>query len=181
MRSATTESCNCGNIEVTGTVAKRIARESTHGTSGVSLRVGPQAITIASVPDVTISAVGAHEMNITCHSCGAKLNVRSGESGAVCKLSSARFDDGCRSLPADIFFDQYEAAPVPKAFAALFKDQTLVEPVSFSADDFGLDTGDSEDDSDFDIMFSGQNDPLVGSYNELCLFTRPGDHLRLVE
>ena len=176
MRSSTADSCSCGNIEVTGTVVKRISRASAHGSSGASLRIGPQAIAIKSLPDVDISTVGSRSLTVTCRDCGARLSVVNGTSGAVCEMRGGYFD-GCRSLPTGAFLSDTHTV-IPSVMRGLFKN---LDVSSLSADDAGLSgVCDVSEDADYDIMFSGEGDPLVGSYSDLGLFTEDKDYLVFV-
>lgn len=182
--------CTCGNMSVTGSVAHKQSafQGKFHNTDTVPVhQIHRGAIDLSDVAQIEVRPLGTHQINITCQSCGCRLIIYASKKGAFCQLKQPVLTAVYGSCPSDSFMvSAASGCHIPKSMQRLFQgDQIqglITQNASNLTDDYNLvlphkTMGGEQEGEDYDVMFGNTDEPIVGSYSEVGLFTKESDYL----
>lgn len=158
------------------------------------LQVHKNSIHISNTTQLRVHMIGPHEVEMTCLECGSLLHVYASKKGAFCQLTETKPVIICGSYPSATLLGCFGFSSLPKSMRPLFKkedENSIYE--DFNSDDYydnintlsgdgdvdesfshnsfnSFNQFDGEENEDYDLMFSSQIEPIVGSYMELGLF-----------
>lgn len=177
--------CRCHNLTVsgepTGNIMGMYRKGHFHGldcADSPAYKISKDSIAIANHAMATVEMIGSNQCEVTCLECGDKLHIDFN------KVSYCKFIDPysmSTSVPVRRHSNPLEVKSIPSQFTQYFKSRDNFDPINLSHPIEYTDTtiflDDSEEDSDFEIMFSRDFDPVVGSYAELGKFTHDSEYL----
>jgi hypothetical protein len=147
--------CTCGSVSVIGSISSRRGDRPLP-----TLQIHRQAIAITDFSAAQVQGRTSHDADVHCHRCGWRLAVHASRRGAFCQFLPPQPPMG--GLPA---CPARPVMPVPRPIRRLFRD---------------FDTA-ADDAQDFELMFAGTRDPIVGSYSGLGRFVVDSEYLTFAD
>lgn len=172
---------------------------SCSGNKGITplFQIHKNSIHISNTTQLRVHMIGPREVEITCLECGCLLHVYASKKGAFCQITESKPVIMCGSYPSETLLGCLCFSSLPSSMRSLFKKEeenffynlenyTSEDPYDHSSTlSSGVDIeprhsftnqldfsnfSEGDENEDYDLMFSSQIEPVVGSYAELGLF-----------
>ena len=180
-----TKTCKCCNIQLRGCVQKRLDKTGLSDLVQKKIRknksrlwqISQSSISLKSEEDMFCQNVSDTECRIGCLRCKTLVRLYLDQSNGFAQFSRRRASFKRSISPKDKDLMFFDALPLQfRSFFTLFKENNFYleqyhnvissQDSSFSELFFEDGGSDNECEDDFNLMFSNECDPIVGSYTE---------------
>ncbi|OHT07217.1 hypothetical protein TRFO_01379 [Tritrichomonas foetus] len=194
--------CHCNNISIRN-FSPILAPPTSHCSflEGYPiLHIHTNSVNISNQSQIHVQMTGPREAEISCLECSSILYVYASRKGAYCQFKTEKTAKRHGSYPSDTMLGNIKMECIPKSMRQLFtfevdyldKESSIFNSLqnpnhdahSFNdnSPDFdvpfrALNLSDCEENDDYDLMFSSQSEPTVGSYAGIGVYLSNGNRL----